>query len=141
MKADIKKKLINLIKWERKNEKSYKDYPILLGGSDIATLLFVGCYKKEEEPTMEEYKNGKDFFKIYQASTGTDGEYKGYFVEDEDVEIPAHYTLIAKFATWLTVYDDDGVVFHYHDYDKNIEVYQAESGTTFIIKVIDKEIN
>lgn len=77
--------------------KSYKEFDVcLLGGSDYASLVLVGCDKE-----------GKLASQI--LSFGEDGCYRAYLVKGE-AEIGSHYSLEAEFAHWMKVYDDDRVV-------------------------------
>ena len=93
--------------------KNYKDKTIDLGYSDIATLIL------------------KSPCNIGEVHTGSDGDYKGYLV-DETVEIPDYYKKVYEADTWLKVYDDEAMVFETRA--KKINVYNA--GKSCIIQFI-----
>ena len=92
------------------NMKTYKDFEKkYIGGSDIASLVMVGCRRDEG------LKTEPLFF-------GEDGAYYAYIV-DEETEIKSHYTKVAAFNHWLKIYDDDGLTFV--ENAKEINVYRA----------------
>ena len=93
--------------------KNYKDKTIDLGYSDIATLIL------------------KSPCNIGEVHTGSDGDYKGYLV-DETVEIPDYYKKVYEADTWVKVYDDEAMVFEARA--KKINVYNA--GKSCIIQFI-----
>lgn len=67
----------------------------LIGSSDIASLILVGC--------------GEDELKLKELHFGGDGSYQAYIVT-EDIEIPNYYNKVEEFKAWLKIYDDDGLV-------------------------------
>ena len=90
--------------------KKYNEYakePI--GGSDIASLILVGC--------------GEDELKLKELHFGGDGSYQAYIITD-DIEIPSHYNKVEEFKTWLKIYDDDGLVKTYRA--DTIKVFRAK---------------
>jgi hypothetical protein len=90
--------------------KSYKEFDVcLLGGSDYASLVLVGCDKE-----------GKLASQI--LSFGEDGCYRAYLVEGE-AEIGSHYSLEAEFTHWMRVYDDDSMAEKFNA--KQIKVFRA----------------
>lgn len=99
--------------------KNYKNYEKkVIGSSDIATLVAVGCYE-----------NG---LKTGMIHFGSDGVYNAYIV-DQDAEIAEHYKKVDSFTDWLKIYDDEGLAFDV--YGKEINIYRAaEMGC--IIQVI-----
>lgn len=98
--------------------KNYKDKTIDLGGSDIATLIL------------------KSPCNIGEVHTGTDGDYRGYLV-DETVEIPDYYKKVYEADTWLKIYDDETMVLQVRA--KKINVYNA--GKSLILQFVgDYEI-
>ncbi len=90
--------------------KNYKENKVLLGGSDIASLIMVG-------PPV----NGSDL-NLKELHFGIDGAYSAWVVEDKSL-IPEHYNMVAEFAGWLKVYDDEGLTFKTRG--KKIEIYRA----------------
>lgn len=89
--------------------KSYKDYEIeFIGGSDIATLILVGCDE-----------NG---LKTGLLNFGEDGSYRAYIV-DENAEIGAHYKKVADFKYWFKIYDDHGLTYRVNA--QEINIYRA----------------
>ena len=98
---------------------NYKKYEKeVIGSSDIATLIAVGCYE-----------NG---LKTGMIHFGSDGVYSAYIV-DQDAEIAEHYKKVDSFTDWLKIYDDEGLAFDV--YGKEINIYRAaEMGC--IIQVI-----
>ena len=99
--------------------KNYKDYEKkLIGDSDIAALITVGC--------------GENGLKTGMIHFGEDGNYLAYIV-DQDAEIAEHYKKIDSFTHWLKIYDDWGLTLYVCG--KEINVYRAgEMGC--IIQVI-----
>lgn len=89
----------------------YKDNKLILGGSDVAVLTFVGC--------VEEYP----FINANVLAFGEDESYLGDIVYNDEAEIPKHYKKEYSFKSWLKVYDDDGLQHVFKG--KNIEVYRA----------------
>lgn len=101
--------------------KTYKDFEQkCIGGSDIATLILVGC-------------RGEEGLKTEQLRFGGDGNYSAYIVTEPDVEIGSHYTKVATYTHWLKIYDDDGLAFRVDA--KEINIYRA-GGFGCIIQVI-----
>ena len=101
--------------------KSYKEYEEkLIGGSDIAALILVGCDE-----------NG---LKTSHLDFGEDGSYRAYVV-DENAEIGAHYKKVANFECWLKIYDDDGLTYRVNA--REINIYRA-GGFGCIIQTIGK---
>lgn len=93
--------------------KTYKEFSkVGLGGSDIAALVFVGC--KENSGAVAE-----------MIAFGQDDCYEAYMVNDKDALIGEHYTLVAEFAYWLKVYDDEELTLKLNA--KHIRVYRAGS--------------
>ena len=91
--------------------KSYKDFEkMYIGESDIASLTMVG-FAPEQGLTAQ------------LLHFGGDNAYSAYIVDEPDVEIGAHYSLVSSFDSWLKIYDDMGLVFERCS-DK-IEVYRA----------------
>lgn len=94
--------------------KTYKDFEkTYIGGSDIASLILVGCRKDEGLKTEPLY-------------FGEDGGYSAYIVnqtEKEEIKIESHYTKVATFNHWLKIYDDDGKTFDCRG--KEINIYRA----------------
>lgn len=92
--------------------KNYKDFEkTFIGGSDIATLIMVGCRDDGGGLVTEPLRFGGD------------GSYYAYIVEGEDVQIGSHYRLVATFNHWLKIYDDDERV--YSDDAKEFRIYRA----------------
>ena len=83
--------------------KDYRDYPVeSFGHSEMATLSVI-FFNKD--------KNDLD---CYFLHIGSDGSYRGRVVYD-DVEIPGHYRKVKTIhASWISVYDDEELVFHTH---------------------------
>ena len=91
-------------------KRNYKDYlKDYIGQSDIACLILAG-FKEDHGVFTENLR--------YNA----DGEYMAYIV-DENTEIGSHYDLIAKFDSWVKIYDDTSLVHHFRA-DK-IKIYRA----------------
>ncbi len=90
------------------------------GISDVAALTMV-AYSREQKKIIAE-----------SIGTGRDGSYRAYFT-DGDAEIPEHYKLVFQGNCWLKVYDDIEKVADIGG--EVIKVYQAASGTTFIVAV------
>lgn len=84
-----------------------------IGGSDIAHLIAVGMNPEEHTCTP---------IKTVPIAFGEDGTYTAYIVDGE-CGIPTHYTPVACFAEWLTIYDDDGIA--YKCQGKQITIYRA----------------
>lgn len=89
-----------------------------LGASDIATLIFVGGGNSLKNNSFE-------WVNSYPVHFGEDGSYDAYFVTDDDVMIPDHYSLVAKFDHWMKVYDDNDLTLDLNAGE--IEVYRAGS--------------
>lgn len=71
--------------------KTYKDFSkVYIGDSDIASLVLRFC------------EGG-----ITEVHFGEDGAYSAYLINENDVEIPEHYELVASGGKWLMVYDDN----------------------------------
>lgn len=91
--------------------KSYKGFEkMYIGESDIASLTMVG-FAPEQGLTAQ------------LLHFGGDNAYSAYIVDEPDVEIGAHYSLVGCFNSWLKIYDDRELVFERCS-DK-IEVYRA----------------
>lgn len=97
------------------NRFSYKDVCVVLGGSDIATLIMVGM-------TMEDRPATTSHLDMKELSFGEDGEYSAWLI-DGDTSVPEHYTLTAEFKNWLKIYDDEGYCTYFTA--PFIRVYQA----------------
>lgn len=89
----------------------YKKTIVYLGGSDIASLTLRGCNQNE------------NYHISHVLRFGGDGSYHGYFVSDENVEIPEHYKLDFECENWLWIYDDQVKVLSVEA--KSIKVYRA----------------
>ena len=102
--------------------KSYKEFEkVYIGDSDIASLILAGggLYTPIWTQTL---------------SFGEDASYYTYVVNGKDVEIGAHYREVAKFKSWLKIYDDYELVKTFKA--NKIVVYRAgEMGC--IIQLID----
>lgn len=81
--------------------KDYRDYPAKsFGYSEIATLSVIF------------FNNEKNDLDCCFLHPGSDGAYRGRVVYD-DVVIPDHYRKVNTIhAGWISVYDDEGLVFH-----------------------------
>lgn len=89
--------------------KSYKEYEKRsLGGSDMAALIMVGSSDEGVKTDLLKF--------------GEDGGYSAYLVDGE-AEIGAHYSKVATFTHWITIYDDDSCVFRSRG--REINVYRA----------------
>lgn len=89
--------------------RTYKDYQKwIIGGSDIASLLLLGCHDNGAEPMMLNF--------------GSDGCYHAYIIP-ENVEIGKHYNKVTDFKHWLKIYDDCSLVMTI--YAQQINVYRA----------------
>jgi len=95
--------------------KNYKEFESkslerkYIGSSDIASLILVGC--------------GENGLELKELHFGEDGSYQAYIIDNKDVEIPSHYSLVAEFETWLKIYDDEELTQRFNA-DK-IEIYRA----------------
>lgn len=86
--------------------KNYKDCEqVFIGSSDIASLTL----RSPMEATILNF--------------GEDGDYQAYIIDNKDVEIPSHYSLVTEFETWLKIYDDEELTQRFNA-DK-IEIYRA----------------
>ena len=69
---------------------------------------------------------------------GRDASYDAYIIrqtKDEKIAIGEHYSRVATFSSWITIYDDDGKTFH--EYGDEINIYRAgEMGC--IIQIISE---
>lgn len=91
--------------------KTYKDFEQkIIGGSDIATLILVGC-------------RGEEGLKTEQLHFGEDGIYRAYIVTDHEAEIGSHYKKVATFNHWLKIYDDYEKTFDQRA--KEINIYRV----------------
>lgn len=91
--------------------KNYKDYDQYhIGESDAANLTLKGISPINND------------IQLTFLNFGEDGYYKAYLV-DLKAEIPAHYTKIAEFKTYLKIYDDFALSFEVKA--DNIAVYRA----------------
>lgn len=94
--------------------KTYKDFgKTYIGGSDIASLVLVGCKADKGLKTEPLY-------------FGEDGSYSAYIIEQtekEEIKIESHYTKVATFNHWLKIYDDDEKTFDKRG--KEINIYRA----------------
>lgn len=95
------------------NYKATKEY---IGSSDIASLTLRGV--------------GHSSVLYF----GEDGSYSAYIVRNA-TEIPSHYSFRDKFASWLWIYDDEGLVKRFEA--EKIEVYRA-GDFGCLINLIDK---
>ena len=103
-------------------KETYKKEITSLGSSDIAALTITGI------------KDGKLTAEILDYYI--DANYKAYIVTDKGVEIPDYYDLISTWDTWIRIYDDETLVFHFHKYNSKIEIYRAgDCGT--IIRILE----
>ena len=96
--------------------KHYKNKMIIVGSSDIASLILRGCDN------------------LFELRLGEDGVYLGYHVEDENVEIPEHYKLVFETYNWLKIYDDTKLTHEFQG--KSIRVYKPSHSTKIIIQTI-----
>lgn len=93
-------------------KKTYRDFDReIIGGSDIAALTLTGCTPDGVDCKMLKF--------------GGDAAYKAYIVDDADVEIGEHYTLVATFKSWVRIYDDYGMSWEYSKNDATINIYRA----------------
>lgn len=114
------------LSYEIKKE-SYDEFnKINIGESDIATLIMVGCPVEESDELITK--------PLY---FGADGDYKAYYINEGDIDIPEHYEKIAEFSTWLKIYDDTELTSTIRG--EKIEVFRA-GDFGCIIKVSDKKI-
>lgn len=91
--------------------KNYKDFgKTYIGGSDIASLILVGCVGEDGE------------LKFFDLHFGGDGDYRAYIV-DRETAIPEHYNKVAEFTDWMRIYDDTSLVAKYDA--RLIEVFRA----------------
>lgn len=91
-------------------KKQYNEFPRRsIGSSDIATLTLVGM-------TADHLTTEFLYF-------GEDGSYSAYIIGEKDVEIGAHYELVASFRRWMKIYDDDSCTASF--YGDSINVYRA----------------
>lgn len=99
---------------------------ISIGTSDIATLIMVGCpvEKSDELITKPLY-------------FGEDGNYKAYYINEDNIDIPEHYEKVTEFSTWLKIYDDTGLTSTIKG--ELIEVFRA-GDFGCIIKASNKKI-
>lgn len=112
--------------YEIKKE-SYREFnEISIGTSDIATLIMVGCPAEESDELITK--------PLY---FGEDGDYKAYYVNEDNIDIPERYEKVAEFSTWLKIYDDTGLTSTVKG--ERIEVFRAYDFGC-IIKVSDKKI-
>jgi hypothetical protein len=106
--------------------KTYKQFEKhIIGFSDIATLVMVGCRKGADDLICE------------PLHFGMDGTYHAYIVDnfddDEEVQIGEHYTLKATFNSWLKIYDDENLTFTASG--SEISIYRAgEMGCIIVVK-------
>lgn len=115
------------LSYEIKKE-SYREFnEISIGTSDIATLIMVGCPVEESDELITK--------PLY---FGADGDYKAYYINEDNIDIPGHYEKIAEFSTWLKIYDDTGLTSTIKG--ERIEVFRAYDFGC-IIKVSDKKID
>lgn len=114
------------LSYEIKKE-SYREFnEISIGTSDIATLIMVGCPIEESNELITK--------PLY---FGEDGNYKAYYINEDNIDIPEHYKKVAEFSTWLKIYDDTGLTSTIKG--ERIEVFRA-GDFGCIIKVSDKKI-
>lgn len=85
--------------------KNYKEHKAYLGFSDVASLTL----RAPDKTAILNF--------------GEDGEYHAWMVDDENVEIPEHYTKQFECEHWLKVYDDDACSLNVKS--PKIEVYTA----------------
>lgn len=114
------------LSYEIKKE-SYREFnEISIGTSDIATLIMVGCPVEESDELITK--------PLY---FGEDGDYKAYYINEDNIDIPERYEKVAEFSTWLKIYDDTGLTSTIKG--ERIEVFRAYDFGC-IIKVSDKSI-
>ena len=114
------------LSYEIKKE-SYREFnEISIGTSDIATLIMVGCPIEESNELITK--------PLY---FGEDDNYKAYYINEDNIDIPEHYKKVAEFSTWLKIYDDTGLTSTIKG--ERIEVFRA-GDFGCIIKVSDKKI-
>lgn len=104
--------------------KPYKETRISLGGSDIASLILVGC------------KEGVNGLYLNELHFAGDNNYYAYIVRDSLVEIPNHYHLEYTYNYWMKVYDDDEKT--YRISADVIEVYRS-GDYGCIIRALNKD--
>ena len=94
--------------------KTYKDFEKRhVGGSDIASLILVGCVASEG-------------LKTEPLKFGEDGSYSAYIINQsngEQVDIGSHYRKVSTFNHWLKIYDDEGKTFSCDG--KEINIYRS----------------
>lgn len=105
--------------------KTYRECPIVnLGGSDIATLIVVGCGEWD--------KKRHSCLKLEEIHYDSDGWYQAYLVTEKDVEIGSHYEKVYECTSWLKIYDDDTCVFKSDFKYNRFEIYRAANFGTII---------
>ena len=92
----------------------YKKNKISLGSSDMSSLLL---------------RAGSQ---IELLNFGIDDCYSAWYVDESDVEIPSHYSLITSTTKWLKIYDDSSLVF---DERGDFEIYRAGEMGCIIRKI------
>ncbi len=84
--------------------KNYKEFEqIYIGGSDIASLVLVGCKTTENGEALGAFAELLHF--------GEDGEYHAYY-SNEPCIIGEHYKKVTSFDSWLKIYDDTDRTFY-----------------------------
>lgn len=74
---------------------------VIIGGSDVAALIAVGCGEKDLKTAAINY--------------GGDSSYMAYLCDDR-TDIPDYYTPVFTCRCWLKIYDDTGLSFDSDDY-------------------------
>lgn len=91
--------------------KSYREFDkATIGESESATLLMCGPLQSGEASAVK-------------LCFREDSLYSAYIVTGFDVDVGAHYSLVAVFKSWLRIYDDFGISFKAEA--DQIEVYRA----------------
>lgn len=106
-----------VIRYRYTNDNSlepYKANKISLGCSDMACLIV---------------RSGSQLEFLH---FGQDDCYDAWYVDKKDVEIPDHYKLKIKTSNWLSIYDDDELVFNEKG---DFEIYRAGEVGCIIRKV------
>ena len=93
---------------------AYKRNKIGIGASDVATLIL---------------RSGSQ---VELLHFGEDNSYEAWYIDDPNVEIPSHYSLVSTTKYWLKIYDDVEMTFHeYGDF----EIYRAGEMGCIIRKI------
>ena len=92
----------------------YKKNKINLGSSDMASLVL---------------RSGSH---LELLNFGIDDCYSAWYVDESDIEIPSHYTLVSTTKNWLNIYDDWSLVFAMRG---DFEIYRAGEMGCIIRKI------